>query len=226
MDSSFGVMPLMLIVSLIVLVVVLLALVVMFMGASNKDKKTPGQPGTPMEDLASLRVTDAQVGDVVTVTGAGDDYDDLSFTVDRKHLYESGGDEWFELSGRYRGQRVFLEIVEDDLVEVSLSHTRTSLSLNDLGLTEDDLIRMDEGQNPDESFQYDGTRWLYESSGEVRFREQARSQPETYYNWDFTEEENSQHRPRFISVEKWEDEPFEVSLAQSINPDDVAVFRS
>ena len=36
-----------------------------------------------MEDLANLKVTDARTGDVLSISGAGDQMSDLDFTVDR-----------------------------------------------------------------------------------------------------------------------------------------------
>ena len=185
-------------------------------------KKKQANPVEPIDSLTDLRVTDAKVGDSISIGGGGDDYEDLDFDVDRKHRYESGGDESFELSGIYRGRRLFLEVSEDDQTSVVLNTGKTKPELHDLGLSEDDLTRMDGNQDRAEFCAYDGSRWNFQESGEVQIFQEAGSPGETFYGWEFREEGGA----RVLSVQKWEGEPFEVSMGQVINPDEVHVFRS
>ena len=184
-------------------------------------KKKQAKPVEPIDSLTDLRVTDAKVGDSISIGGGGDDYEDLDFDVDRKHRYESGGDESFEISGLCRGQRVFLEVSEDDQTTVVLNTGKAKPELHDLGLSEDDMTRMDENQDRAEFFEYDGSSWNFQESGEVHFFREADSPGEGFYGWEFREVGGA----RVLSVQKWEGGPFEVSLGRVVNADDVHVFR-
>src|SRR5215475_12879418 len=58
-------------------------------------KKTPAPPPeAPVEDLANLKVTDARVGDALSIAGAGDRMTDLDFTVERGTRYEARAHGW------------------------------------------------------------------------------------------------------------------------------------
>ncbi len=199
--------------------ILVIALIVVVMFISRKKKQT--KPTESIEALTDLRVTDAQVGDSISISGAGDDYEDLNFDVDRKHRYDSGGDESFELSGLYRGQRVFLEVSDDDQISVVLNAGKVKPELHELGLNEEDLARVDENQDRAEVCEYDGRRWNFQESGEVQFFREEGSTGEGFYSWEFRDQSGA----RVLSVQKWEGEPFEVSLGQVVNADDVHVFR-
>ena len=203
---------------LAVLIVVLIILLAIYM-RKDKDKT---RPPAPVENLAELSVAAATIGDNISIRGAGDDYADLNFTVDRKNRHEADGDKWIELSGRYNGRRIYVEVSEDDEVEVTVDLSRVEIALGDLGLNEDDLLRLDESQDQSESTEYDGSTWRYESSHEISCFKDDGAGHVGYYGWDFREQDGE----RILSVEKWEGEPFEVCLARRVNSDDVQVFRS
>src|SRR5689334_5012587 len=90
-------------------------LVIVLMRLFRKDPK-PATPAytPPVEDLANLKVTDARVGDVLSIAGAGDRMTDLDFTVDRGARIEAGVRTWIELSGPYQSRRVALRVGETD----------------------------------------------------------------------------------------------------------------
>jgi len=179
-------------------------------------------PPPPPRDLSNLSITETLRGDQVEVVGAGDDYDDLQFTVDRINRYESGSDEWFEISGKYRSRRVFVEYYEDDRLQVAANTDPTTYSLGDLGITEDDLIRMDEEQRRSNGFSWNGHEWSYMTSHEIGYFRDSRGQGEGYYSWQFECDDGQQ----FLWMEKWEGEPFEALLGKRIHPDDVKVYRA
>lgn len=203
----------------ILVVLGLLFLFILFM-MFRKGKKSP--PPMPQKDLANLRITDARVKDLISIPAAGDEFEDLDFVVDRKNRYESGEDVWYELSGLYKERRVFVEYEEDDELEVSLNKGLKSLSLSDLGLTEDEIGRMDEEHDSSNGFDFDGQRWNYVSSREVGFFKDGRGEGEGYYCWNFESEDGR----RQLFIEKWEGEPFEGGLAETVNPNDIKVYRS
>src|SRR5512140_1764091 len=56
-----------------------------------------------------LHPSEARLGDFISISGAAADFSDLDFTVDRRSAYQLGGRRWTDLSGEYRGNRVYLE---------------------------------------------------------------------------------------------------------------------
>jgi hypothetical protein len=122
-------------------------------------RKDPPPPPKPAEDLANLKITDARMGDMLSVTGAGDEFSDLEFTIDRWNQYEAGQKQWFELGGMYRERRVYLDVVDADELEVTAVLHPNKLTLEDLGLNEQDLSEMDDRQNTADNFPFDGKVW-------------------------------------------------------------------
>src|SRR5215468_652401 len=120
-------------------------LVIVLMRLFKKDPK-PAAPAyqAPVEDLANLKVTDARSGDVLSIAGAGDQMTDLDFTVDRGTRYEAGSRSWVELTGPYQERRVALRVAGDEEVETYLHSKPQRVTLDDLGLSEDDLAQIDE----------------------------------------------------------------------------------
>ncbi len=200
---------------LAVLGVILIGLVVAMFRRRPK-----ARPERSVADLTDVRLPDARIGDTVSIVGLGDDFDDLDFVVDRRHRYEAGGESWYEVSGEYRGRRVHVEFVEDDDLEITVVRDPSPRSLDDVGLDEETLIRMDEEERESNSFDWDGRRWHYHESGEVGFFANERGAGEGYYGWDFRGDDG-----RRLSVEKWEGEPFQVHVADVVREGDVRVFR-
>ena len=78
----------------VVLLVVLSALLgIVLMQLSKKPNVPP--PRAASTDLSNLRVSDARVGDVISIDGAGDILTDLDFTADRQIRYDAGAYHWF-----------------------------------------------------------------------------------------------------------------------------------
>ena len=201
------------------LAIILVVLIVLYRRAGSANSDNNG--GAPNVDLSNLRVTDIQRGDVVTLNGGGDEYHDLSFDIDRINRYESSGLEWFEHSGLYNGRRIYIEVKKDDFVESFVDLAKNAPALGDLGLAEDDLIRMDESQDRSESIEFQGHTFRYHDSQEVGYFEDSRGDGEGYYTWEFREVDGE----RVITVEKWEGEPFEVRIARKVNPNDFEIYR-
>src|SRR5579883_199700 len=82
-------------------------------------RKDPAASAKPAQDLANLKITDARVGDMVSITGAGDDFGDLEFKIDKHNQYVAGEKRWVELGGSYRNRRVYLEVLDADDLEVT-----------------------------------------------------------------------------------------------------------
>ena len=207
------------------LVAILGVLLVIVLMQLFKKSEEPGPKGSPLRakapDLAHLKVTDARVGDVISVSGAGDELSDLDFTADRCAWFEAGPRRWFELSGGYRERRVSLRVATGEDVEAAVHTDPRKLTIEDLGVSEDDLAQMDERQNTADFFEFDGKTWLYRLSREAEARRSDEAEIAKFYYWEFQE----QGGKGLLGIRKAEGEPFAVTLATTIYPGDVTVYR-
>jgi hypothetical protein len=182
------------------------------------DKKTASRPQT---DLANLKITDARTGDTLSVTGAAEDFSDIDFTVDRRELYEAGSRRWTELSGMRRDRRIYLEVHSEDTIEVQGNFDGRRITIDELGVSEADLGEIDQRQNPSDFLDFEGKFWLYRMSREMGIFAEGRDTGRGFYGWQFQE----QNGKRFLSVRKFEGEPFVASIWVRVEPSDITVFR-
>ena len=183
---------------------------------------TPPAYQAPIEDLANLKVTDARTGDVLSIAGAGDRMSDLDFTVDRGTRMEAGARTWVELSGPYKERRVALRVGGDEEVEAYIHSSPTRVTLEEIGLSEQDLADLDERQNPADNVAYDNQLWNYRLSREVRAWRDNQAQPTGFYYWEFLTPDAG----KLLGIRKTEGEPFAVTVYERIAPGDVTVYRS
>jgi hypothetical protein len=178
-------------------------------------------PAAPQVDLANLKITDARVGDTLSVVGAAEDFSDIDFTVDRRDLYEAGSRQWTALSGTWRDRRVYLEVHNEDTVDVLGNFDGRRITLDELGLSEADLGELDQRQNPTDFFDFEGKFWLWRLSREMGVFSDGRDTGRGFYGWQFQEQDGK----RYLSVRKFEGEPFTASIWIRVEPTDVSVFR-
>ena len=161
------------------------------------------KPAAPQEDLANLKITDARVKDTLSVTGAAEDFSDIDFTVDRCDRYEAGSKRWTELSGTWRNRRVFLEVHNEDTVEVLGSFDgqqdharRTGAERRRHGAagcparTPPIFFSISEGKFL--AFTDSAGRWAF-------FSERGAATGRGFYGWEFHEQDGK----RFLSVRKF-----------------------
>jgi hypothetical protein len=175
----------------------------------------------PQEDLANLKVQDARVRDTLSIQGAAEDFSDIDFTVDRRDVYEAGGNQWFEVSGSWRDRRVYLEVHTADVVEVFGNFDGRRLTLDAFGLTEDDMGEIDQRQNPSDFIDFEGKFWLYRSSREMGIFSEGHDTGRGFYCWQFQEQDGKRH----LSIRKFEGDPFSASIWTNVEPNDITVFR-
>jgi hypothetical protein len=206
------------------LAVVVLGIIAYLLVKKALDNKKDGQDALPVRapvDLANLTVREARPGDVVSIVGAGDDFADLSFTVDRRDRFESGREEWYELSGLYKGKRVYVEWCDEDELEVYLDKGE-KIHLDELGLTERDLERLDREESTANTVNFDGRQWRYAISREVGYFKNGRGNGEGFYSWEFSSPDDRER----LSIEKYAGDPFEVGRSLRLDPTAVTVYRT
>jgi hypothetical protein len=147
--------------------------------------------------------------------------EDLDFTVDRSSTVQAGSRYWTELSGEYKNRRVAMRAGGDEQLEVAVHNDARKITIEDLGLTEDDLASMDERQNTGDNFGFDDKNWLYVISREAQAQRSDRPQPEGFYYWEFREENGS----GIIALRKTQGDPFGVTLWNTVVASDVTVYR-
>ena len=187
--------------------------------AFRKKAKVETLPQRADRDLANLTVKDADRGDSIILSGASQSYEDLSFTVDRLNRYESDGKEWFELSGLSAGERVYLEWYEDDELEITLQR-QSKIHLETIGVSEEDLARMDEEKSQSQFIEYQRKQWYYQESAEAGYFKDDNPQGEGFYYWKFECDELQ------LFIEKYEGDPFEVGISEKISSSRVRVFAA
>jgi len=200
---------------------VLVALLVVVLMKLFKTPHAVAPAAAPAEDLANLKPSQARAGDVVSIAGAGDNMTDLDFNSDRCTWFQAGQHNWFELSGAYRERRVAMRVDASGDGAVTISTEARQPTLEDLGLSEEDLAQMDERQNTGDSFDFDGKVWMYRMSREVQSTRSDQPQPAGFYCWEFQE----QNGAGVISLRKEQSEPFAVTRYRGIPAADVTIYR-
>lgn len=180
------------------------------------------QPQVQAADPMDLDPWDAKRGDVVSISGAADDFSDIDLPVDRRSAYGSNVRRWVDLSGDFRGQRFYLEVYRHPKPDLIGLLDARKLGLTDIGTTEELLAEIDTRQDPSDSVEFEGKKWQWESSREIRYFENEIGDGEGLYRWLFREPDGN----RLLCVEKWEGEPFEVHIARRLNQRDVTAYRA
>ena len=205
-----------LIIELILAVLLVIVLMRLFGKKPNEPASAPGP------DLANLKPADARTGDVISISAAGDNLEDLDFTADRCTRVTAGSHQWTELSGPYRERRVAMRVTtNEDGTEVFVQTDSRKPTVEDLGLAENDLAEMDERQNTADSFGYDNKDWFYRISREAQASTDGRGGFTSYYYWEFRQQGGN----GLLTVRKAEGEPFAVTVYNGVNPGDVTVYR-
>jgi len=205
----------------LLLVAVLGGLLVFVLMQLFKKPSTPPAAAPAVENLANLQPQQARAGDVISISGAGDNMTDLDFTSDRCTWFEAGTRRWFELSGPYRERRVAMRVDTGDDVAVSIHTDPRTVTLEDIGVSEEDLGEMDSRQNTGDSFDFDGKPWQYRLSREAQSTRNDQPQPVGFYYWEFQEQGGT----GILAIRKLQSEPFAVTRYSGIPAGDVTVYR-
>ncbi len=181
----------------------------------GKGKREPLAP--PTDD--SIRA--ARVGDVLTVTGYAVEYDERLFFIERIHRYSAAADTWYEMLCVDGDTRLWLDWTDGRELSVTVTEDTGPAGLTATGLTEDDLVQLDEEHSIDNFVTIDGDNYWYRNSSEVLFFRDNKGPGEAFYQWDFLREQGDMN----LTITKWEGRPFEVVFSESLAPENVTLYQ-
>ena len=164
-------------------------------------------------------IQDARVGDVFTVTGFRLEYEDGYFIIEKMNRYQGFSGVSYELLGVDGDNRLWVHWADESGPFVTLMEESRPMGLTGLGVTEQELIKMDEEHSIDNYIDYDGIRFHYTNSGEAFYFEDNSGEGDGFYLWEFAD------KYRVLSVDKWEGLPFQVYISDVVSPDGFAVYK-
>lgn len=165
----------------------------------------------------ALTIQNVRPGGLIKLTRVGPNMDDFDVTILGRHIYREDGYEWYELEGESAAGKVWLEIEEDDALELAISLRR--LKLSDINQTRQSLEQI-EARDAGE-FVFEGQRFAYEDCGHADFlRDGDPDRREHLRYWDF-EGEDGKH---FIGVEAWGETEYQVHYSEALSTGQVEVF--
>ncbi len=164
----------------------------------------------------------ARVGDVVMVQGLSLDYDDAYLVVEHVHRCAGSGIEWREIVAADARRQVRLEWSGDgDNLFVTAAADPRPMGLDSIGLTEDDLIALDEAHSIDNGVIIEERRYSYRNSFEaIYYRDNQMDEGEGFYMWEFVADDGQD----MLAITKFEGIPFEAHFSDIIHPDAVALY--
>ena len=183
----------------------------------RKKKRQSGEGSSTQDET----VRSAGVGDVVVIRGFSPSYEDAYFIVEQVNRYESPVGKWHELIGVDGDRRVGIEWSDDDGLFISVTEQQEPMGLTSVGLTHEELVRMDNEHSIDNHFAYEASTYHYGNSYEAYYFKDNGHEGDGFYMWEFTSED----REKMLSVVKWEDAPFEVQTSVVVSPDIVSVYK-
>ncbi len=164
-----------------------------------------------------LRIENVTAGGLIHISGIGANLNEFDVKILAKHLYREGSSSWYELEGESTEAKVWIDLEEDD--ELVLNITLKKMKLRDIGLSKEDLERIDNTEEGE--LTYEGETYYYEDSDEAVFHKYGdESNGEPFYYWDFENEAGD----KFIGIEKWEDGTYDVAYSEPIQSHQVTVF--
>ncbi len=184
-------------------------------------RKTKNRPLTSQNLSLSDSIKDAVAGDVFTIQGLSLEYDDVYFFIEKIDRYENPSGVWYEITGADGDKQVWVEWSQGDTLFVTATGNRRPVGLSAIGLTEEDLIRLDEENSIDNFIDVDNERYLYRSSSEALYFKDNRGQGDGFYLWEFISEGDQ----RVLAITKWEGLPFESYFSEVISPENVILYK-
>ena len=180
-----------------------------------------GRRPSSSESSRDESIRSARIGDVVVISGFSPTLEDAYVVTEKINRYESSFGKWYDLVGSDGDRPIAIEWSDDGGLTMFVTSQESAMALSAVGLTDDELVRMDEDHSLDNFLEYEGERYLYSNSYEVYRFEDDRDKGEGFYLWEFF----TAGREKTIAVVKWEGMPFEVYASEALSPDLVSVFK-
>jgi hypothetical protein len=188
-----------------------------FFGKGKKQRGNDAKAGAQDDSIRA-----AKVGDVLSIQGYALEYDDLYFYVERIHRYSNDADTWYELTCVDGDTHIWIDWTEGYDLFVTVTDDPDPVGLSSAGLSEEQLVALDEENSIDNDVEVEGDIYHYRNSSEVTFYQDNRGQGQGFYHWDFLRDDGE----RSLSVVKWEGRPFEVVFSDVIDPGSVKLYKA
>ena len=183
--------------------------------------KKKRRPSSSESSRLGESIGSARVGDVVVISGFSPALEDAYVLTEKINRYESPIGKWYDLVGSDGDRPIAIEWSNDGDLTIFVSTQESPMALATVGLTDDELVRMDKEHSLDNALEYEGERYFYGNSYEVFRFEDDRDEGEGFYLWEFF----TAGRGKTIAVVKWEGMPFEVYASEALSSDLVNVFK-
>ena len=196
----------------LILLAVIIALIVVFVWLRQLEKT---EPSTSAEELDLDRL---DVGGVVLIQR-------IEYFVEQKNRYARNGEEWFELKlSGIEGETSWLGWQTATPVNVNLTVSSITLTqeiaFDQLNLSLEELAQFSQDQSG--RFDYEGTIYYLNRSGEDCLYENCYVREQSFYFWDFEDEEHE----KVISVQQWGQHSYEASVGHFIRPSEVDIYST
>ncbi|CAI8046792.1 hypothetical protein GBAR_LOCUS25872 [Geodia barretti] len=176
------------------------------------------EPVGPAHDES---IRGARVGDVLTINGYSVEYDERLLFIERIHRYSSKADTWYELLCVDGDDRLWIDWTDGRELSTTVTEDTGPVGLGSTGLSEEDLIQLDEEQSIDNCVTIDGDNYFYRNSVEVLFFQDSKGPGDAFYHWDFQQEQGQ----RTLSIMKWPERPFEVVFSDVVDPETITLYQ-
>ena len=165
----------------------------------------------PESDQSLPTLDDVQPGGVIAVNG-------IEYLVEQRNRYTEADGEWFELKlNGDEGQTYWIDWQDRSGLNVTLTRETPFAAL---GLTPEDLAAFDDEETG--NFDFDGVIYYFAASGESQFFENDSSESETFYYWNFEDEEHE----KVINVARWSGGTYEAAIGNYIKVSDVDIYSA
>ena len=166
---------------------------------------------TPERDQSLPTLNDVQPGGVIAVNG-------IEYLVEQRNRYTEADGEWFELKlNGDEGQTYWIDWQDRSGLNVTLTRETPFAAL---GLTPEDLAAFDNEETG--NFDFDGVIYYFTASGESQFYENDGSEGESFYYWNFEDEEHE----NVINVARWSGGVYEAAIGNCIRASDVDIYSA
>lgn len=178
---------------------------------------TPGGPVSSPPATGRAEITHVGVGGVLGLKRVGPELRDEDIQVTARHSYRQGNFVWWELEADSPSGTVFLDIEEDDGLEMSI--TLEKLALDETDQTPEALSEM--ARSGRGQLHCRGENYRLTETGRATFLPSGdETRAENFTFWDLEAEDGDYD----LSVECWEDGTYNVYLSQELNPEQVTIY--